>query len=181
MARQENQQHQQPDHTIPAKMGEQLGLAQTILGGALLGRDAVEKAESEVEANWSIGDVFMDLYQVIGLLGEGGMGKVYKVRHRGWNVDLAVKSPKLEIFSKEVGKYSFVREAETWVRLGLHPHIVSCYYVRTLGGIPRLFAEYIEAGSLSDWLRNRKLYDGGEKKALERILDVAIQFAWGLQ
>ncbi|MSR64890.1 MAG: serine/threonine protein kinase [Verrucomicrobiae bacterium] len=64
--------------------------------------------------------------------------------------------------------------------LGLHPHIVSCYYVRRLGGIPRVFAEFVEGGSLHDWISRGKLYEGGTEKALERILDIAIQFAWGL-
>jgi WD40 repeat protein/DNA-directed RNA polymerase specialized sigma24 family protein len=49
-----------------------------------------------------------------------------------------------------------------------------------LGGIPRVFAEYVEGGSLKDWIDNKKLYEGDKDKALERILDVAIQFAWGL-
>ena len=129
---------------------------------------------------WRMGDIILDQYEVMGILGTGGMGKVYKVHHRGWNTDLAVKSPKPEIFAKADGKENFIREAETWINLGLHPHIVSCYYVRTLGGIPRIFAEYVQEGSLADWIGKRKLYEGGHKQALERILDVAIQFAWGL-
>ncbi len=136
--------------------------------------------EAAVPAIWRKGDVILDQYEVMSILGEGGMGKVYKVHHRGWNTDLAVKSPKPEIFAKVDGKENFIREAETWINLGLHPHIVSCYYVRTLGGIPRIFAEYVQVGSLADWIGKRKLYEGGHKQALERILDVAIQFAWGL-
>src|SRR6185503_4715365 len=66
------------------------------------------------------------------------------------------------------------------VNLGLHPHTVSCYYVRQLGGIPRVFAEYVEGGSLADWIESRKLYEGGPEESLKRILDIAIQFAWGL-
>jgi WD40 repeat protein/serine/threonine protein kinase len=136
--------------------------------------------EAAVPAIWRKGDVILDQYEVIGTLGEGGMGTVYKVHHRGWNTDLAVKSPKPEIFAKADGKENFIREAETWINLGLHPHIVSCYYVRTLGSIPRIFAEYLAGGSLANWIGKRKLYEGGSKQALERILDVAIQFAWGL-
>jgi len=139
-----------------------------------------KRGSSAVPAEWNVGDVILDLYEISGILGEGGMGKVYKVHHKGWNVDLAVKSPKPEIFQKAGGKENFAREAETWVNLGLHPHIVSCYYVRELGGIARVFAEYLEGGSLSEWIRSRKLYEGGPEKALEGILDIAIQFAWGL-
>jgi WD40 repeat protein/serine/threonine protein kinase len=140
----------------------------------------VAAAEQAVAAEWVKGDVILDLYEVAGLLGEGGMGKVYRVRHRGWNLDLAVKSPRAGYFQTEEQKQNFVRECETWIDLGLHPHTVSCYYVRTLGGIPRVFAEYVEGGSLADWIKSGKLYDGGAETALKRILDVAIQFAWGL-
>jgi serine/threonine protein kinase len=125
--------------------------------------------------------VILNLYEVTDLLGEGGMGQVHKVRHRGWNMDLAVKSPRAAMIERAGGVENFVSECETWVNLGLHPHIVSCYYVRTLGGIPRVFAEYVEGGSLSDWIRSGKLYEGGQPQALERILDISIQFAWGLR
>ena len=136
--------------------------------------------DAAVPVVWHTGDVILDQYEVKGVLGEGGMGRVYRVHHRSWNVDLAVKRPKPAVFVREGGKESFIREAETWVNLGLHPHVVSCYYVRTLGGIPCVFAEYVEGGSLSDQIRRRRLYEGGPEKALERILDIAIQFAWGL-
>jgi len=138
------------------------------------GRAARQAAEAQVAQEWNVGDVILDTYEVAGLLGEGGMGKVYKVHHRGWNVDLAVKCPHPHIFAQAGGAENFSREAETWVNLGLHPHIVSCHYVRTLGGIPRVFAEYVKGGSLSKWIRDRKL------TALDQMLDVAIQFGWGL-
>src|SRR5262245_40268279 len=102
-------------------------------------------AAGAAPVEWAVGDAF-DLYEVKAVLGEGGMGRVYLVRHRGWDVDLAVKSPRPDVFAAG-GAEAFVREAETWVDLGLHPHVVSCYYVRTLGGVPRLFAEYVAGGS----------------------------------
>lgn len=144
--------------------------------------DSASKAAAlrEPMVVWEVGDVVADIYQVTGILGEGGMGRVYKVRHKAWSVDLAVKCPKPEQLAKAGGADNFVRECETWVNLGLHPHTVSCYYVRTLGGTPRVFAEYVEGGSLADWIRSRALYDGGAHQALKRILDVSIQFAWGL-
>ncbi len=136
-------------------------------------------AES-VAGTWKPGDVILDLYEVREVFTSGGRGLVYRVRHRGWNMDLAVKCPRPEFFQSEQDKADFEQEAETWVKLGLHPHLVTCYYVRRLGGIPRVFAEYVAGGSLAEWIRSRKLYAGGPRRALERILDVAIQFAWGL-
>ncbi|OHB72477.1 MAG: hypothetical protein A2V70_14405 [Planctomycetes bacterium RBG_13_63_9] len=138
-------------------------------------------AEEDVPLEWNPGDVILDLYEVMGVLGEGGMGKVYKVHHRGWNLDLAVKCPKPDKFATNAQKETFERECETWIDLGLHPHIVSCYYVRRLGEVPRVFAEYVEGGSLKDWIEDRRLYEDGPEEALKRILDIAIQLAWGLQ
>jgi WD40 repeat protein/serine/threonine protein kinase len=131
-------------------------------------------------AEWKLGDVIVEEYKVTGKLGEGGMGAVFKVRHLAWGADMAVKCPKPDYFQTQAQKENFVRECHTWMDLGLYPHIVTCHYVRVLGGVPRVFAEYIDGGSLKDWIRDRRLYEGGKEKALERILDIAIQFAWGL-
>lgn len=147
---------------------------------AIMANPASEEALAAVPALWQIGDVILNQYEVIDKLGEGGMGTVYKVRHHGWDIDLAVKSPRPETFAAEQGKINFTHEAETWVNLQLHPHIVACYYVRILGGIPRVFAEYVADGNLADWIRGRRLYQGGHEQTLERMLDAAIQFAWGL-
>jgi hypothetical protein len=38
--------------------------------------------EESVPADWLVGDVILDLYEVTGILGEGGFGKVYQVHIR---------------------------------------------------------------------------------------------------
>ena len=53
--------------------------------------------------------------------------------------------------------------------------------MRELGGVPRIFAEYVPGGSLKAWIEGGRLYAGRKEAVLERILDVAIQFAWGLR
>jgi predicted Zn finger-like uncharacterized protein len=154
-------------------------LSEEETGGLKQGRTTVQN-EDDVPAVWQPGDVILDLYEVTGILGKGGMGTVYKVRHRGWNVDLAVKSPLPQLLQKPEAVENFVRECGTWVNLGMHPHTVSCYYVRNLGGTARVFAEYVAGGDLETWIKSGKLYEGGRQNALERILDIAIQIAWGL-
>jgi len=144
-----------------------------------------DESEARPGPAWAVGDVIMDLYKVTGFLGEGGMGKVFRVHHRGWNLNLAVKVPKTEVIRAAGGVDNFEREAETWVNLGLHPHIVSCYYVRRIHKLPLIFAEYVNGGSLQSWLKPEddhtpRLYQGDPEQVLERILDIAIQFAWGL-
>lgn len=130
--------------------------------------------------DWQIDDLVLDTYEVKQVFTSGGMGLVYRVYHKSWNIDLVMKSPRPEVIEK-YGEEDFVREANTWVELGLHPHIVSCYYVRKIDDLPCVFAEYVEGGSLKDWIEDKRLYEGGKEQALERIVDIAIQFAWGLQ
>lgn len=130
---------------------------------------------------WQTGDVVLDLYEVLGDVRGGGMGTVQRVRHLGWNVDLAVKTPRPEHVASERGRRRFESEAGTWVGLGLHPHTVNCAYVRTVGGVPRVFAEWVDGGDLSDAVADGSLYRDGPRAALARILDVAVQTAWGLQ
>jgi WD40 repeat protein/serine/threonine protein kinase len=129
---------------------------------------------------WRPGEVVLGLYEVGGLIGEGGMGRVYRVRHTGWNTDLAVKVPRPEVLSRR-GRAAFEREADVWVSLGAHPHIVSCHYVRTIDAVPHVFADYIDGGSLADCLVRRTLYEGGAAAALRRILSIAVDCARGLQ
>lgn len=131
-----------------------------------------------------IGDFLLDTYSVESDVIEGGMGTVWRVSHTGWKIDLAMKRPKVNLFQTETQKDDFTRECNAWINLGLHPNIVSCYYVRRIGGIPTIFSEWMDGGSLSDWIGTKeepgRLYEGSESNQRERILDIAIQFARGL-
>jgi WD40 repeat protein/serine/threonine protein kinase len=155
--------------------------SKTILQDQSASPDAIKQAEQQVPLDWKIDDVILDLYEVKDIYEGGGMGVIYRVRHKNWNIDLAVKTPRKDYFKTDAQKDNFIRECETWINLGLHPNIVSCYYVRNLGSVPRVFAEYVEGGSLKDWIIDERLFEGGKDKSLERILNIAIQSAWGLQ
>ena len=148
--------------------------------------ESAEKRFSDGAGMWNIGDVVLGVYEVKTLgpdmpFAEGGVGVVHRVYHREWNIDLAVKSPKPQVFRTESGKLSYEKEAQTWIEIGLHPNIVTCYLVRRIGDIPRLFAEFVPDGSLRDWIRDGRLYEGGAEASLLRILNIATQFAWGLE
>lgn len=132
------------------------------------------------EATWRPGDVVLDLYEVRDVVATGGMGLVYRVRHRGWDAELAMKVPRPELVGSEDALRGFEDEAETWVGLGLHPHIVNCAYVRRLGPLPGVFAEWVGGGSLADAIKDGRLRDPDPRRTTGRFVDVAIQFAWGL-
>ena len=127
------------------------------------------------------GDVILETYTVEDDAVHGGMGSVWRVHHSGWNTDLAMKRPQPRFFSEgsEARKAGFIAECENWINLGLHPNIVSCYYVREIGGVPTVFSEWMDGGSLKDAIQSGRLYRGtGLRK---RLIDIAIQSARGLR
>lgn len=126
-------------------------------------------------AVWRQGTVVDGLYEVQGVLGEGGFGTVYKVRHLGWHMDLAVKCPRSDRVSSPRAMERFVAEANTWVGLGLHPHIVTCNFVRVRDGVPRIFIEFVEGGTLAEWIARGRLTDP------KAALDAAIQLARAME
>ncbi|MBI5478480.1 MAG: serine/threonine protein kinase, partial [Deltaproteobacteria bacterium] len=108
-------------------------------------------AASATGARWRVGDVLLGTYLVRRVLGEGGMGTVHLVQHLGWNVELAVKSPRPEVVRDPTARARFVREAEVWVELGVHPGVATCHFVREVDGVPRIFIEFVAGGDLKHW------------------------------
>lgn len=111
------------------------------------------------------------------ILGVGGMGKVYLVRSRSSGSQFAVKRAK---GLNDSDRKAFLEELQTWIDIPNHSNLVPCRFFRTVGAEVLIFAEYVEGGSLKDWIDSKRLYEGCSSLVLERILDVAIQFAWGL-
>lgn len=79
-------------------------------------------------------------YEVIGLLGQGGMGRVYKVRLPAIGRILALKqlapAPHLsKLLGEEEVRRRFVREAEIMARLR-HPHLLEVWDFDQAGGRP---------------------------------------------
>ncbi|MDR0354506.1 MAG: serine/threonine protein kinase, partial [Deltaproteobacteria bacterium] len=132
-----------------------------------------------------VGQVVFGVYVVQEILGKGGLGQVFKVRHQEWQRELALKLPYRNVMEPKYFQ-SLKNEAETWVALGLHPHVVTCHYVRPLMGVPAIFMEYISGGSLKTMLDEAagatpSIFKGDALQRTARILDLTIQAAWGLE
>lgn len=151
----------------------------------VLSRTKDEKHKYDSISNERIrkGDMILETYKVESDAIDGGMGSVWRVHHQSWNTDLAMKRPQPRFFAEGSAsrKEDFIAECENWINLGLHPNIVSCYYVREIGGVPTIFSEWMDGGSLKDAIKTGKLYEGTDAEVHERILDIAIQTARGLQ
>jgi serine/threonine protein kinase len=127
-------------------------------------------------AGWKPGDVIANGLEIVDLIGQGGMGVVWRVHHREWNRELAVKMPLPALVGSPTARDRFLREAETWIDLGVHPHIVQCWFVKDISGLPSLFLDFLTGGSLKQWLTAGHLRPG----QWERILEIAIHAAEGL-
>ncbi|MCX6972370.1 MAG: protein kinase [Verrucomicrobia bacterium] len=130
--------------------------------------------------SWQVGSVIDGLYEILAVFSSGGMGTVYRVRHLGWNIDLALKHPKPELLGDPDTVILFEQECEAWVGIGLHPHVATCHYTKKVSNVPCVFAEFVDGGSLRDWIASKRLYHGEEAAIVARIIGIAIQFSWGL-
>ncbi len=125
---------------------------------------------------WRPGRVIDGKFEVKELIGMGGMGAVFRVRHREWNLDLAVKMPLAEVVAEKASRERYIREAETWIDLGVYPHIVQCWFVQEIGGIPLLFLDYLTGGSLKEWIDTGYVKPG----KWDTIIDLTMQACDGL-
>ncbi len=156
----------------------------TILDQVALSSDGEWSTTDGTDRCYQKGASILGTYRVESdAIESGGMGRVWCVHHTGWNVDLAMKQPRAKFFTGEDSKQNFIRECDTWIKLGLHPNIVSCYYVRLIDGIPTIFSEWMDGGDLAHAISSGSLYtglEGNPAHVQEHILDIAIQFARGL-
>ncbi|MBN1356895.1 serine/threonine protein kinase [bacterium] len=124
---------------------------------------------------WQPGKILLGEYVVERMLGQGGMGSVYLARSRYYKDKLfAVKTLLASSLNDEKRRKEFLRELRTWIDLPRNPNLTACLFFRTVEDRLAIFAEYIPGGSLRKWIADGRFTD------LESILDVAIQFAWGL-
>jgi tetratricopeptide (TPR) repeat protein len=90
-------------------------------------------------------------YEILGLLGQGGMGVVYRARQVPLSRLVAVKMLRADAHPEPEQLRRFQTEAEAVARLQ-HPNIVQIYEVGTYGGLPYLALEYVEGGNLAQKL-----------------------------
>jgi tetratricopeptide (TPR) repeat protein/predicted Ser/Thr protein kinase len=88
-------------------------------------------------------------YEILGELGRGGMGVVYKARQLGLNRLVALKMVLATAASEPQRLERFRTEAEAAARLQ-HPNIVQVYEIGEQGGWLFFSLELVEGGSLAD-------------------------------
>jgi eukaryotic-like serine/threonine-protein kinase len=86
-------------------------------------------------------------YEVLSLLGAGGMGEVYRARDTRLNREVAIKVLPADRLSDEGRRRRFVHEAQSASALN-HPHIVTIYEIESAAERDFIVMEYVRGRSL---------------------------------
>jgi formylglycine-generating enzyme required for sulfatase activity len=94
-------------------------------------------------------------YEVLGVLGHGGMGVVYRARQLKASRLVALKMIRALENASPTERLRFQIETEAVARLQ-HPHIVQLYEVGEVRGQPFFSLEFCDGGTLAEQLKKRR-------------------------
>lgn len=114
-------------------------------------------------------------YNIIGELGQGAMGTVYKAVDPLIDRIVAIKTINLSLAMDEKDEYEsrFYQEAKAAGRLS-HPNIVTIYDVGKSGEIAYIAMEFLQGRELRDVLND------GKGMPVEQVINIVAQVAQGL-
>src|SRR6202161_684326 len=111
-------------------------------------------------------------YEIVSLLGAGGMGEVYRARDSRLKRDVAIKVLPQALSLDADRMRRFEQEALATAALN-HPNILAVFDIGTSDGSPYVVSELLEGETLRDRLRSGSI-------AMRKALDYAMQIAQGL-
>ena len=111
-------------------------------------------------------------YQILALLGAGGMGEVYRARDTRLDRDVAIKVLPERLANSPEARARFEREAKALAALS-HPNLVAIFDVGTEQGICFAVMEFLAGETLLDLLARGAL-------SLSRALEIGTAVAEGL-
>ena len=117
-----------------------------------------------------INKVLNNRYEIVELIGRGGMAYVYKARDRKLNRYVAVKVLREEYTENEQFIKKFDRESQAAAGLS-HPNIVSVYDVGVEDDIYYIIMEYVDGITLKQYLNKKGHLE--YKEATRFVIDVA--------
>ena len=126
------------------------------------------------ETQWPIGTEIEGKYCILGVLGQGGMGTVYKARHIQLDKTIALKTLRFSQCSEKAWQ-RFKKEAKILASLK-NNHVIQVYdFGYSQDGLPYYAMEYLQGEAL-----DQKLAALGSLK-LKTTIDIFIQVCRGLE
>jgi len=115
----------------------------------------------------------LDQFEILRVLGGGGMGIVLLARDSHTGRDVAIKLVKSDLVTNQNVVHRFLKEAGHLKRLR-HTNVVPVHEISDRAGGPYFVMPYFEKGSLANRIKH------GQPLESESILDIAAQVAEGL-
>jgi len=115
---------------------------------------------------------------VFGGEGQSGMGVVYLVTAQDYPFPFILKTIQLEENNK-LSFQRFTKEAEAWIRVGVHPNIVKALWVRNIEDLLYVAAEYVAPDSYNRNTLTQFIFSTEIPSQI--ILRWAAQFCYGMQ
>ena len=112
-------------------------------------------------------------YEILTLLGRGGMGEVYRARDERLNRDVAIKVLPEHLASDPERLARLRREAQVLAALN-HTHIAHIHGLEDANGVPALVLELVEGSTLAERIANGPL-------PVTEAIEIARQIADGLE
>jgi eukaryotic-like serine/threonine-protein kinase len=112
-------------------------------------------------------------YEIIGLIGRGGMGVVFKAFDQSLNRNVAVKVLEPSLAHAVPARQRFAREAQTMASIS-HENVIPIFAVAEHAGLPYFVMEYADGGTLE-----QRIADKGTFSPLE-VMQVGLQIAKAL-
>jgi len=112
-------------------------------------------------------------YEILALLGQGGMGEVYRARDTVLSREVAVKALPAAFTADPDRVARFQREAQALAALS-HPNIAAIYGFEQSAGVRALVMELVEGPTLADCIAKGRL-------PVEEALTIARQIAEALE
>lgn len=92
-------------------------------------------------------------YEILDVLGEGGMGIVYLARDRELDAPRAIKAMRPDVAGGADVRERLRHEAQVAARLPIHPHIATTHAYLEHGGAAYIVQEYVDGDTLRARLR----------------------------
>lgn len=125
-----------------------------------------------------IGELALGNYLLLAPIGRGGMGEVFRARHRRMDRVVALKVVRGDIGLSEECLRRFQREVKAAARLS-HPNIVTAYDADEVGGRHFLVMEYVDGRDLGQLVSHLRPLSVPE--AVECVLQVAAGLSYAHQ
>lgn len=113
-------------------------------------------------------------YILLDRIGAGGMGQVFKARHRRMDREVAIKVLAPDLVSRPGAIARFEREVRAAAKIS-HPNIITAFDADHAGSVHFLVMEYVQGGDLSALVKKQG------PLSVSQAIDVVSQAARGLE